>query len=55
MCGMFGIVEPVGAERMRRDVAWNMVPVVLLGVVGLALNFSIASHWERHRSARSTS
>ncbi|MBA3461280.1 MAG: lipopolysaccharide biosynthesis protein [Deltaproteobacteria bacterium] len=42
---MFGIVEPVGAERMRRDVAWNMVPVALLGVVGLALNFTIASHW----------
>jgi O-antigen/teichoic acid export membrane protein len=38
MCGMFGVVEPVGAERMRRD-------VVLLAVVGLALNFSIAGHW----------
>src|SRR3954468_1162404 len=46
MCGMFGSVdEPVGAQRMRRDVAWNLVPVVLLAVVGLALNFTIAGHW----------
>ncbi len=32
-------------RRMRRDVTWNLVPVVLLAVVGLALNFSIAGHW----------
>lgn len=32
-------------RRMRRDVSWNLVPVVLLAVVGLALNFSIAGHW----------
>ncbi len=30
---------------MRRDVAWNLVPVVLLAVIGLALNFTIAGHW----------
>lgn len=30
---------------MRRDVAWNMVPVALLAVVGLALNLTIAGHW----------
>ncbi len=32
-------------RRMRRDVSWNLVPVALLAVVGLALNFSIAGHW----------
>ncbi len=30
---------------MRRDVAWNLVPVLLLAVIGLALNFTIAGHW----------
>ncbi len=30
---------------MRRDVVWNLVPVVLLAVIGLALNFTIAGHW----------
>ena len=30
---------------MRRDVSWNLVPVVLLAVVGLTLNFSIGGHW----------
>lgn len=30
---------------MRRDVAWNLVPVLLLAVIGLALNFAIAGHW----------
>jgi len=30
---------------MRRDVVWNLVPVVLLAVVGLTLNFVIAGHW----------
>ena len=30
---------------MRRDVAWNMVPVALLAIVGLALNLTIAGHW----------
>jgi O-antigen/teichoic acid export membrane protein len=32
-------------RRLRRDVVWNLVPVVLLGVVGLGLNFAIARWW----------
>ena len=32
-------------RRLRRDVAWNLVPVVLLGVVGLGLSFAISSWW----------
>lgn len=32
-------------RRLRRDVAWNLVPVVLLGVVGLGLSFVIARWW----------
>ncbi|HTL38752.1 MAG TPA: polysaccharide biosynthesis C-terminal domain-containing protein [Kofleriaceae bacterium] len=32
-------------RRLRRDVAWNLVPVVLLGAVGLGLNFLIAAWW----------
>jgi O-antigen/teichoic acid export membrane protein len=31
--------------RLRRDVAWNLVPVVLLGLVGLGLNFVIGKLW----------
>jgi stage V sporulation protein B len=31
--------------RLRRDVVWNLVPVVLLGVVGLGLNFAIGKVW----------
>ena len=31
--------------RLRRDVAWNLVPVVLLAVVGLGLNFLIGRWW----------
>lgn len=31
--------------RLRRDVLWNLVPVVLLGAVGLGLNFMIAGWW----------
>jgi O-antigen/teichoic acid export membrane protein len=31
--------------RLRRDVAWNLVPVVLLGVVGLGMNFLMAAWW----------
>lgn len=33
------------SRRLRRDVAWNLVPVVLLGVVGLGLSFAIARFW----------
>jgi O-antigen/teichoic acid export membrane protein len=32
-------------QRLRRDVAWNLVPVALLGAVGLGLNFLIAAWW----------
>lgn len=32
-------------QRLRRDVVWNLVPVVLLGVVGLGLNFVIGAWW----------
>ncbi|MGH9885397.1 MAG: lipopolysaccharide biosynthesis protein, partial [bacterium] len=32
-------------RRLRRDVAWNLAPVVLLGVVGLGLSFAISSWW----------
>lgn len=31
--------------RLRRDVVWNLVPVALLAVVGLGLNFALASWW----------
>jgi O-antigen/teichoic acid export membrane protein len=31
--------------RLRRDVAWNLIPVALLGGVGLGLNFFIAAWW----------
>jgi O-antigen/teichoic acid export membrane protein len=31
--------------RLRQGVAWNLVPVVLLGVVGLGLSFAIARGW----------
>ena len=39
--------EPAGRTdlRLRRDVIWNLVPVVLLGVVGLGVNFVIAAWW----------
>ncbi len=31
--------------RLRRDIAWNVVPVALLAIVGLGLNFAIAWWW----------
>lgn len=31
--------------RLRRDVAWNLVPVALLGAVGLGLQFAIGRWW----------
>lgn len=33
------------AHRLRRDIGWNLVSVVLLGVVGLGLNFFIGGWW----------
>ncbi len=32
-------------SRLRRDVIWNLVPVALLGIVGLGLNFAIGNQW----------
>jgi O-antigen/teichoic acid export membrane protein len=32
-------------RRLRRDVVWNLVPVALLAVIGLGLNFAIAAWW----------
>ncbi len=32
-------------KRLRRDVLWNLVPVALLGAIGLGLNFAIAAWW----------
>jgi O-antigen/teichoic acid export membrane protein len=32
--------------RLRRDVTWNLAPVVLLAVVGLGMNFAIAAWWD---------
>jgi stage V sporulation protein B len=37
--------EPPAGRRLRRDVVWNLVPVALLGAVGLGLSFAIASWW----------
>ena len=31
--------------RLRRDILWNLVPVALLGIVGLGLNFLIGGWW----------
>jgi O-antigen/teichoic acid export membrane protein len=31
--------------RLRRDIVWNLVPVVFLGAVGLGLNFLIGGWW----------
>jgi O-antigen/teichoic acid export membrane protein len=33
------------AQRLRRDVGWNLVPVALLAGVGLGLNFLIGGWW----------
>ncbi|HEX5060075.1 MAG TPA: polysaccharide biosynthesis C-terminal domain-containing protein [Kofleriaceae bacterium] len=32
-------------KRLRRDVIWNLAPVVLLGAVGLGMNILIAAWW----------
>src|SRR5262245_17971497 len=31
--------------RLRRDIVWNLVPVALLGAIGLGLNFLIGGWW----------
>lgn len=40
-----GARVPVGAARLQRDVLWNLLPVALLAIVGLGLNFFIAKVW----------
>jgi len=39
--------EPRSAEqqRLRRDIGWNLAPVVLLGAVGLGMNLLIGGWW----------
>lgn len=32
-------------QRLRRDIGWNLAPIVLLGAVGLGLNFLIGGWW----------
>ncbi|MBA3538824.1 MAG: oligosaccharide flippase family protein [Deltaproteobacteria bacterium] len=34
-----------GDDSLRRDVVWNLVPVALLAIVGLGLNFVIGGWW----------
>jgi O-antigen/teichoic acid export membrane protein len=35
----------VADARLRRDIAWNLIPVGLLAIVGLGLNFLVAGWW----------
>lgn len=37
--------SPAASAKLQRDVLWNLVPVGLLAVVGLGLNFVIALRW----------
>lgn len=37
--------SPGGAEKLQRDVLWNLMSVALLAIVGLGLNFVIAKGW----------
>lgn len=32
-------------RRLRRDIRWNLLPVALLGSVGLGMNFGIGGYW----------
>jgi O-antigen/teichoic acid export membrane protein len=34
-----------GTAKLQRDVLWNLLPVALLAIVGLGLNFVIAKGW----------
>jgi O-antigen/teichoic acid export membrane protein len=42
----FAVTAAAEHVRLRRDITWNLVPVVLLAGVGLALNFLIAAWWD---------
>ncbi len=37
--------EQAETRRLRRDIKWNLLPVVLLGGVGLGMNFGIGKMW----------
>lgn len=37
--------EKSDEKRLRRDIRWNLLPVVLLGAVGLGMNFGIGAWW----------
>lgn len=37
--------EQAEKRRLRRDIEWNLLPVVLLGAVGLGMNFGIGKMW----------
>nr|MBA3451946.1 oligosaccharide flippase family protein [Deltaproteobacteria bacterium] len=37
--------EQAENQRLRRDIEWNLLPVVLLGSVGLGMNFGIGAWW----------
>jgi O-antigen/teichoic acid export membrane protein len=39
------VIEHGEQQRLRRDIQWNLLPVVLLGVVGLGMNFGIGKIW----------
>ena len=40
-----GADAPQEPSKLQRDVLWNLVPVALLAIVGLGLNFVIAGWW----------
>ena len=39
------MTEAGEADRLRRDVGWNLVPLALLAIVGLGLKFFIGGRW----------
>jgi len=39
------VSELAEKRRLRRDIEWNLLPVVLLGAVGLGMNFGIGKMW----------
>lgn len=39
------MTEPEPVDRLHRGVAWNLIPVVVLGLVGIGSNFVIGARW----------
>jgi O-antigen/teichoic acid export membrane protein len=37
--------DPERGQRLRVGVTWNLIPILLLGVVGIGLNFAIGRFW----------